>query len=76
MAISKGNDTFPVKANEFLTAVETIASQNIRAVESTNLIEDAFYDYEVNDGKVIEEAIFDIKLGEDDINTNGGAIHE
>ena len=26
--------------------------------------------------KVIEEAIFDIKLGEDDINTNGGEIHE
>lgn len=60
MAISKGTDTFPVKANEFLTAVETIASQNIRAVESTNLIEDAFYDYEVNDGKVIEEAIIEM----------------
>ena len=57
MPTNKGSATFPVQANEFLDAVETIAQQNIRAVESTNLIEDAFYEYEVDDGKVIEEAI-------------------
>lgn len=52
-----GSTTFPATANAFLAAVETIAVQNVRAVESTNKIEDAFYEYEVKDGKVVEEAI-------------------
>lgn len=52
-----GSNTFPTTPNAFLTAVETIAQQNVRAVKSTNKIEDAFYEYEVKDGKVIEEAI-------------------
>lgn len=52
-----GSATFPATANAFLAAVETIAVQNVRAVESTNKIEDAFYEYEVKDGKVVEEAI-------------------
>ena len=52
-----GSANFPVTPNTFLAAVETIAQQNVRAVESTNKIEDAFYEYEVKDGKVIEEAI-------------------
>lgn len=57
MSTNQGSSTFPSVANAFLTAVETIAVQNIREVVNTNLIEDAFYDYEVKDGKVIEEAI-------------------
>ena len=52
-----GSNTFPTTPNAFLTAVETIAQQNVRAVKSTNRIEDAFYEYEVKDGKVIEEAV-------------------
>ena len=52
-----GSINFPVTPNTFLAAVETIARQNIRAVKSTNKIEDAFYEYDVQDGKVIEEAI-------------------
>lgn len=52
-----GSNTFPTTANAFLAAVETIARQNIRAVVSTNKIEDAFYEYEVKDGKVIEESV-------------------
>lgn len=52
-----GSNTFPTTPNAFLTAVETIAQQNVRAVKSTNKIEDAFYEYEVKDGKVIEEAV-------------------
>ncbi len=52
-----GSVNFPATNNSFLAAVETIAQQNVRAVESTNKIEDAFYEYEVKDGKVIEEAI-------------------
>lgn len=57
MPTNQGSSSFPTVANAFLTAVETIAVQNIREVVNTNLIEDAFYDYEVKDGKVIEEAI-------------------
>lgn len=53
----EGSVNFPATNNAFLSAVETIAQQNVRAVESTNKIEDAFYEYEVKDGKVIEEAI-------------------
>ena len=60
MPTKQGSSNFPANANDFLTAVETIAQQNIRSVENTNLIEDAFYDYEVNDGKVIEEAIIEM----------------
>ena len=50
-----GSANFPATANAFLAAVETLAVQNVRAVESTNKIEDAFYEYEVKDGKVVEE---------------------
>ena len=52
-----GSETFPVNANDVYGLVETIASQNIRAVKSSNRIEDAFYDYVVENGAVIEEAI-------------------
>ena len=60
MPTPTGSNNFPVTENEFLSAVETIAKQNIRSVENTNVIEDAFYDYEVEDGKVIEEAIIEM----------------
>ena len=52
-----GSDTFPVNANDVYGLIETIAVQNIRAVKSSNRIEDAFYDYVVENGAVIEEAI-------------------
>lgn len=55
-----GSASFPATANAFLQAVETIAQQNVRAVKSTNKIEDAFYEYEVKDGKVIEEAVIEM----------------
>lgn len=54
---TNGSGNFPVNPNAFLAAVETIAQQNVRAVVSTNSIEDAFYEYAVKDGKVIEEGI-------------------
>lgn len=60
MSTNLGKDTFPANENSFLKAVETIAEQNVRAVESTNTIEDAFYEYSVKDGKVIEEAIIEM----------------
>lgn len=60
MATSKGSATFPANENTFLKAVETIAQETIRAVQSTNVIEDAFFNYEVKDGKVVEEAIIEM----------------
>lgn len=73
MPTNKGSATFPATANAFLDAVETIAQQNIRAVESTNLIEDAFYEYEVDDGKVIEEAIIEMAEAQAFVPTAEGA---
>lgn len=55
-----GSDTFPVNANDVYGLIETIAVQNIRAVKSSNRIEDAFYDYVVENGAVIEEAIVEM----------------
>lgn len=55
-----GSDTFPVNANDVYDLVETIAVQNIRAIKSSNRIEDAFYDYVVENGAVIEEAIVEM----------------
>lgn len=54
---SAGADKFPLNENKFLKAVETIAEQNFRAVPNTNKIENGFYDYQVQEGAVIEEAI-------------------
>lgn len=55
-----GSDTFPVNANDVYDLVETIAVQNIRSLKSSNRIEDAFYDYVVENGAVIEEAIVEM----------------
>ena len=55
-----GSATFPVNANDVYGLIETIAVQNIRAVKSSNRIEDAFYDYVVENGAVIEEAIVEM----------------
>lgn len=52
-----GSDKFPVNTNDVYKLVETIAVQNIRSLKSSNRIEDAFYDYVVDNGTVIEEAV-------------------
>ena len=69
-----GSDKFPVNANDVYDLVETIAVQNIRAVKSSNRIEDAFYDYVVDNGAVVEEAIIEmaekqsfVKTGDPDL---------
>ena len=66
-----GSDTFPLNVNGFLDLVEPLAIQNIRNVKSANRINDAFYEYEVENGKVIEEAI--IKMAEKQNYVNTGA---
>lgn len=57
------SETFPATKNSFLTAVETLASQNIKAVRNSNRIEDAFYEYPVENGAVIEEALIKMADG-------------
>ena len=56
-------ENFPANKNKFLTAVETIASQNIKAVRNSNRINDAFYEYPVENGKVVEEALIKMADG-------------
>ena len=55
-----GSGTFPATSNDVYGLIETLAVQNIRDVKSTNRIVDGFYDYEVDNGKVIEEAIIEM----------------
>ena len=57
-----GSTTFPQNANDAYGLLETICAQNIRALKSFNRIEDAFYDYVVDNGTVIEEAV--VKMAE------------
>lgn len=53
----EGSANFPVNANDVYGLIETIATQNIRALRSTNRIVDGFFEYDVENGKVIEEAV-------------------
>ena len=56
----EGSGTYPLTANEVYKAVETIASQEINNVKSANVISDAYYDYQINNGKVIEEVVIEM----------------
>lgn len=58
----QGSETFPLQSNDPYMLVETIARQTIRSAKNANALEDAFYDYEVDKGAVIEEAV--IKMAE------------
>ena len=66
-----GSDKFPLLENDVYGLVETIASQNIRAAASSNRINDAFYEYDVTAGSVIEEAV--IAMAEKQEFVNQGA---
>lgn len=57
-----GTDEFPANENDVYGLIETIASQRIVALKSANRIENATFDYDVEEGKVIQEAI--IKFAE------------
>lgn len=55
-----GSENFPTNSNDVYGLIETIASQNIRSLKSTNKIIDGFYEYDVENGKVIEEAVIEM----------------
>ena len=59
-----GSENFPVHINDVYGLIETIASQNIRSVKSTNKIEDGLYYYDVENGTVIEEAVIEMAKGQ------------
>ena len=52
-----GSKEFPVNDNEVYGLVETIASQRIAGVKSYNRLDNAFFEYIVDNGKVVEEAV-------------------
>lgn len=56
-----GSTSFPITENEFYTAVETIARQEIRSVKSASRLDDAlfYYDLTEDNGTVIEQAVMD-----------------
>lgn len=56
----EGSSTFPLNVNDALSLVETLASQNIKAVKSANKIVDGVYEYDIENGKVIEEAVIEM----------------
>lgn len=53
----QGSDTFPVNVNETLDLIETIASQRITGLKSANALDDAFFEYDIENGVVVEEAV-------------------
>ena len=55
-----GTDEFPSTENDVLGLIETIASQRITALSSANRLYDATFDYDVENGKVIQEAVIEM----------------
>lgn len=56
-----GSDTFPATENDFYTAIETIARQEIANVKSVSTIEDGlfYYDLTESNGTVIQQMLID-----------------
>lgn len=54
-----GTDEFPANENDVYGLIETIASQRIVALRSANRLENSTFDYDIENGKVIQEAIIE-----------------
>jgi SepF-like predicted cell division protein (DUF552 family) len=57
---SEGSDKFPQNTNDKLNLIETLAIQNIDNLKSYNTIADGAYEYDVANGKVIEEVVIEM----------------
>lgn len=55
-----GTDQFPTNVNDVYNLIETIAIQEIRAVQSANRLADATFDYDVENGQVIQSAVIEM----------------
>lgn len=50
--------------NDVYNMVETLASQSIKSIKSANKIVDGLYDYDVENGQIIEEAVIEKAQGQ------------
>lgn len=55
-----GSPNFPANSNDVYGLIETLAVQNIRGLKSYNRIVDGFYEYDIENGKVIEESVIEM----------------
>ena len=55
-----GSAGFPANSNDVYGLIETLATQNIRGLKSYNRIVEGFYEYDIENGKVIEEAVIEM----------------
>ena len=55
-----GSADFPANSNDVYGLIETLAVQDIRGLKSTNKIVEGFYNYDIENGKVIEEAVIEM----------------
>lgn len=62
MAITtfEGTSEFPKNANDVYGLIETLAVQEIKGLKSANKIVDGFREYDIENGKVIEEAVIEM----------------
>lgn len=56
----EGSATFPANSNDVYGLIETLSIQEIENVKSANKIIDGFREYEVDNGKVIEQSIIEM----------------
>lgn len=57
---TEGSENFPQNTNDKLNLIETLAVQNIDSLKSYNKIVDGAYDYDIENGKVIEEVVIEM----------------
>ena len=55
-----GSETFPANSNDVYGLIETLAVQDIKGLKSVNRIVDGFYEYDVENGAVVEEAVIEM----------------
>ena len=55
-----GTDQFPTNVNDVYNLIETIAIQEIRAVQSANRLIDATFDYDVENGQVVQSGVIEM----------------
>lgn len=55
-----GSANFPANSNDVYGLIETLAVQDIKGLKSVNRIVDGFYEYDVENGAVIEEAVIEM----------------
>lgn len=55
--MTEGQENMITNINDVYEMVETLASQSIKGIKSANKIVDGVYDYDVENGQIVEEAV-------------------